>query len=146
MTNLTIPNTEKTNQEKTDYSSTKENKQKQVKKAHNASKRIVAEIEGDKAIELGILIEMLGLAYMPKRDADLLFIKLAMISINYVIPKCSAKIGKKYPSIDDLIVFLRNDEELKPADTIEVIPEIINTATVEAIDTSKMIPMQTPSI
>jgi hypothetical protein len=102
------------------------------KQANHASKRIVAEIIGDSAIELGIMLEVLGLTNLPKRDVDLAFIKLAIVSVNSVISKCSAKTGKKYPSIDDLLNFLRDDAELKPATPIEAVREIIDAAPVVA--------------
>jgi hypothetical protein len=70
------------------------------------TRRVSAELSGDDAIKLEILFAATRLAGEQKKEADSLFCKLAILSVEKVIAECKDATGVQYPSHSQLIEFL----------------------------------------
>ena len=77
-----------------------------------STKRIVSELSGEQGIEVDLMYVKLGLTSFSKKQADAIFCNLAILAIQNQITACSLKLGKKYPSYEDVISFINSGKSV----------------------------------
>lgn len=87
-------------------------------------RRFSAVLQGDDALESEILMKSLQIEdkVKGKVDQDTVFLKIALAATSHVTRMCGEKIGKKYPSYQDLMNFLGIDVAIERKSAVEANP------------------------